>query len=103
MAPEVSSPTAATFSPLSIESKSTFSGSAAAPTAGKASKSHGLILTGSPEQENPDALAYSRARTPFPRLGRPEDVAGAALYLASDDSGYVSGVNLLVDGGWMAY
>ncbi len=63
----------------------------------------GKILTGSPEQQNPDALAYSRARTPFPRLGRPEDVAGAALYLASDDSGYVSGVNLLVDGGWMAY
>ena len=63
----------------------------------------GKILTGSPEQQNPEALAYARARTPFPRLGRPDDVAGAALYLASDDSGYVSGVNLLVDGGWMAY
>src|SRR5207248_5097145 len=63
----------------------------------------GKILTGSPEQQNEEALAYSRARTPFPRLGRPEDVAGAAVYLASEDSGYVSGVNLLVDGGWMAY
>lgn len=63
----------------------------------------GKILTGSPEQQDPDALAYSHARTPFPRLGRPEDVASAALFLASDDSGYVSGVNLLVDGGWMAY
>jgi glucose 1-dehydrogenase len=63
----------------------------------------GKILTGSPEQQNPEALAYSHARTPFPRLGRPEDVAGAALFLASDDSGYVSGINLLVDGGWMAY
>src|SRR6266851_1526002 len=63
----------------------------------------GKILTGSPEQQNPDALAYSHARTPFPRLGRPDDVAGAALFLASDDSGYVSGINLLVDGGWMAY
>jgi len=63
----------------------------------------GKILTGSPEQQNPETLAYSHARTPFPRLGRPEDVAGAALFLASDDSGYVSGVNLLVDGGWMAY
>jgi glucose 1-dehydrogenase len=63
----------------------------------------GKILTGSPEQQDPDVLAYSHARTPFPRLGRPEDVAGAALFLASDDSGYVSGINLLVDGGWMAY
>ena len=63
----------------------------------------GKILTGSPEQQNPETLAYSESRTPFPRLGRPSDVAGAALFLASDDSGYISGVNLLVDGGWMAY
>ena len=63
----------------------------------------GMILTGSPEQQDPETLAYSHARTPFPRLGRPDDVAGAALFLASDDSGYVSGINLLVDGGWMAY
>ena len=63
----------------------------------------GKILTGSPEQQDPETLAYSHARTPFPRLGRPDDVAGAVLFLASDDSGYVSGVNLLVDGGWMAY
>jgi len=63
----------------------------------------GKILTGSPEQQDPETLAYSNARTPFPRLGRPDDVAGAALFLASDDSGYVSGINLLVDGGWMAY
>lgn len=63
----------------------------------------GKILTGSPEQQDPGVLAYSRARTPFGRLGRPDDVAAAALYLASDDARYVSGVNLLVDGGWMAY
>jgi glucose 1-dehydrogenase len=63
----------------------------------------GKILTGSPEQQDPAVLAYSHARTPFHRLGRPEDVAGAALFLAGDDCGYVSGANLLVDGGWMAY
>ena len=50
-----------------------------------------------------DSLDYLRARTPFHRLGRPDDVAGAALFLASDDARYVSGINLLVDGGWMAY
>jgi len=50
-----------------------------------------------------EGTEYSLSRTPFPRLGRVEDVAGAALYLASDDCTYVSGHNLLVDGGWMAF
>src|SRR5436190_9218418 len=63
----------------------------------------GKILTGSPEQQRPETLAYSQAWTPFPRPGRAEGVAGAALFLAGDESGYVSGINLLVDGGWMAY
>jgi glucose 1-dehydrogenase len=63
----------------------------------------GKILTGSPEQIDEEAIAYSHARTPFSRLGRPQDVAGAAAFLASDDALYVSGTNLLVDGGWMAY
>jgi glucose 1-dehydrogenase len=55
------------------------------------------------EPDTPEVLAYSHARTPFSRLGRPEDVAAAAVFLASDDCTYVSGTNLLVDGGWMAY
>jgi glucose 1-dehydrogenase len=63
----------------------------------------GKIMTGSPEQANPELTAYARSRTPFSRLGRPDDVAGAVAFLASDDSGYISGTNLLVDGGWMAY
>jgi glucose 1-dehydrogenase len=63
----------------------------------------GKIITGPASLADPDNVEYSHARTPFSRLGRPEDVAGAAAFLASDDALYVSGTNLLVDGGWMAY
>lgn len=46
--------------------------------------------------------AYSHSRTPWPRLGQPEDVASAALFLASPEATYITGENLMVDGGWMA-
>ena len=63
----------------------------------------GKILTGKGgDAITPRALAYSRARTPMPRLGRPEDVANAALFLASDEATYITGENLMVDGGWRA-
>lgn len=43
-----------------------------------------------------------QAGTPYPRLGIPEDIAYAALYLASDESDFVTGHTLVVDGGWIA-
>jgi NAD(P)-dependent dehydrogenase (short-subunit alcohol dehydrogenase family) len=42
------------------------------------------------------------AQTPIGRLGEPEDIAYAALYLASDESDFVTGHTLVVDGGWVA-
>jgi NAD(P)-dependent dehydrogenase (short-subunit alcohol dehydrogenase family) len=42
-------------------------------------------------------------RTPMGRIGEVEDVANAAAYLLSDLSRYVTGANLPVDGGWLAY
>jgi len=49
-----------------------------------------------------DQLAYATSRTPWPRLGQPDDVASAALFLASPEATYITGENLMVDGGWMA-
>ena len=43
-----------------------------------------------------------RNRTPLPRLGKPSDVAGAAIYFASDEAQWVTGASLLVDGGMTA-
>ena len=63
----------------------------------------GKILTGKPGRaQSPEVLARAHARTPMPRLGAPRDVANAALFLASDEASYMTGVNLMVDGGWMA-
>ncbi len=61
----------------------------------------GRVLTGKPVSAA-DPLDYSKNRTPMPRLGKPEDIANAALFLASEEATYIAGVNLMVDGGWMA-
>jgi NAD(P)-dependent dehydrogenase (short-subunit alcohol dehydrogenase family) len=46
--------------------------------------------------------AEVEAQIPLGRLGQPEDVAGAAVYLASDAAALVTGASLRVDGGWTA-
>ena len=62
--------------------------------------SPGKIVTGF----DSDVREYSRARTPCPRLGRPNDVAGAVIFLASDlASAFITGANIMVDGGWTSF
>jgi 2-deoxy-D-gluconate 3-dehydrogenase len=52
-------------------------------------------------REDAERYAALLARMPSGRWGTPDDVAGAAVYLASDASGYVSGTVIAVDGGYL--
>lgn len=51
---------------------------------------------------NPAAAETTKGRIPIGRFGAPEEVANAVLYLCSNESKYITGVTLPVDGGWMA-
>jgi glucose 1-dehydrogenase len=53
--------------------------------------------------DTPDALKSLLTLIPYGRIGLPEDIARAAVWLASDDSDYVVGTTLFVDGGMTLY
>lgn len=54
------------------------------------------------KENKEETRAELRARQPVGRLGRPEEVASAVRYLASDEAAFVSGSLLTIDGGWTA-
>jgi NAD(P)-dependent dehydrogenase (short-subunit alcohol dehydrogenase family) len=49
--------------------------------------------------EDPEALAKTVSNMPLRRIGRPEDIAGAAVFLASEASAFMTGETIVVDGG----
>ena len=49
--------------------------------------------------DNPDALAARNAETPLRRIGDPDEIAGAAVYLAAPASRFMTGQSLVIDGG----
>lgn len=61
----------------------------------------GSIVTkmSEPFMDDPEFKAYWEAKAPIGRLGQPEEVAAAALFLASEEAQFVSGVGFNVDGG----
>lgn len=61
-----------------------------------------IQFTGITRRLGEQKIAEFRKATPFPRLGTPEDIAGAALFLASSDSDFINGITLVVDGGRLA-
>ena len=53
-------------------------------------------------RKDPETLTFLQSRHPMGRLGKPEEIAHAALYLVSDDASFVTGTSLAVDGGYLA-
>jgi NAD(P)-dependent dehydrogenase (short-subunit alcohol dehydrogenase family) len=64
-----------------------------------------MIVTAAtmPVLERPELLAAVKEKLMVGRLGQPEDIAWMAVYLASDESTYVTGADFRVDGGALAW
>ncbi len=57
---------------------------------------------GNPRQLRGEERNADYERVPLQRIGEPEEVAAASLFLCSDEASYINGAELLVDGGWAA-
>jgi NAD(P)-dependent dehydrogenase (short-subunit alcohol dehydrogenase family) len=55
-----------------------------------------------PLMQNAELRAQFLAKIPLGRWGQPEEIAKLALYLCSEDAGYITGTDIVIDGGWTA-
>jgi gluconate 5-dehydrogenase len=54
-------------------------------------------------QADSEMVERLRQKSPMGRMGVPEELNGAIVFLASDASSYMTGQNLIIDGGWTAW
>ena len=52
--------------------------------------------------DNPELHQFFISRIPVGKWGRPEDIGQLALFLCSDAAGFITGTDILIDGGWVA-
>ncbi len=55
-----------------------------------------------PLMQNPELRAQFLAKIPVGRFGEPEEIGKLALYLCSEDAGFITGTDVVIDGGWTA-
>lgn len=55
-----------------------------------------------PLMQNPELRAQFLSKIPLGRWGRPEEIGSLAVYLCSEDAGYITGTDVVIDGGWIA-
>ena len=53
-------------------------------------------------QQNPEANRQFIAKIPLGRWGKPEEIGSLAVYLCSEEAGFITGTDFLIDGGWTA-
>jgi NAD(P)-dependent dehydrogenase (short-subunit alcohol dehydrogenase family) len=52
--------------------------------------------------QDPEARQFFTSRIPLGRWGRVEEIGGLALYLCSEEAGFITGTDIVIDGGWTA-
>ncbi|MGY6499243.1 MAG: SDR family NAD(P)-dependent oxidoreductase, partial [Microcella sp.] len=62
----------------------------------------GFIATPLTDAQDPGVNEFVVSMTPMGRAGQPDEIAAGALFLASDESSFMTGAELVIDGGYLA-